>query len=118
VSEIYRKYMGVLNCMLRIFGEFYRLAQANGSTPVILLFPARDDMSRYRKHRLTGYAPLAEQLRKRNFPCIDLMEAFDSFGLTDIEAFFARYHYSPVGNQIVAEWIRSYLTEYRLVSNN
>jgi hypothetical protein len=118
LKGMYNTRSEALAVTLRTLDQFYQRAQAEGSSPVILLFPTRNDILRYRNHGLGSYAPLAEQLRKRNFRCIDLMEAFDSFGLTDIEAFFGRYHYSPLGNQIVADRIRSYLEEHRLVSDN
>ena len=105
---------------VEILDQFYRQVKANHVMPVIVIFPNRDDLQRYRTNptkKKKKHLPLVKALQSRGLEYIDLMDAFeqsgDSYEMTDL---FAKSHYSPLGNQIVAKWLLKYLEEHEMLA--
>ena len=96
---------------VRTFDKFHESVLANGSLPLILLFPDRYDLARYRARGIKRYAPLADFLRQRGYAYIDLFDAFDKYGKTHAVSELCGAHYTPLGNEIVAKSIFDYLKE-------
>jgi hypothetical protein len=94
----------------RLMDRFHADILENGSLPLILLFPSREDLKRHRNQQIARHAPLVDHLTLKGYPYLDLVAAFDGYGsehhLNDL---FARSHYSALTNGFVAEHISSYL---------
>ncbi len=95
----------------KILRQFYDEALAEGAQPVILFFPDHWAVFHYRKTQTKVYEPLLEELRENGYVTIDLMESLAKPERDeDVEKFFDG-HYSPLGNQRVAEQIYSALKD-------
>lgn len=92
-----------------IFDRFYSDVTRNTATPVIVVFPSRSDVERYRRDGVKVYSPLLSHLDAANYKYIDLMEAFgtDASGI-DVGDIFDG-HYSRQGNELVAAHISVHL---------
>ena len=97
----------------KLFDEFYAEAQRNNSLPIIVLFPCREDIKRYFKHKTKGYAPLISYFVLQHYRFIDLLDAFEKYAqLVPLKNLFVQDHYSPLGNSIVARFILDYMKEH------
>jgi hypothetical protein len=92
-----------------IFDAFYETAVHNNSLPIILVFPSRDDIERHQQEGTSQYAPLLAYFDDQDYLYLDIQGAFDEVepqaNLDDI----VNAHYSPDGNQLVAEYLAAYL---------
>jgi hypothetical protein len=90
---------------LRVLDRFYREALANGSLPILVMFPQRNDvLLRHRRQRVS-YQPLLDELRQRGYRVIDLADGFARY---DPRAEMAKknfLHYPRPGNRMAARWI-------------
>jgi len=101
-----------------IFDEFVRSVKENGSVPLILLFPWREDVVRYRRDGTKTYQPLMRYLRTAGYAFVDLMDGFEGRGGNfTIEELFVG-HYSALGNSIVAEHLAQALRERALIDGS
>lgn len=101
----------------KLFDEFYCTAQKNSSLPVIVLFPNKQDVERYLSHHIKIYAPLTQYFDSQGYRYIELLQAFDEYHTqSNVDNLFNGYHYSPLGNLIVAKFILNYLKENRLTN--
>lgn len=106
-SEAYR----ILEALLvRWTGEAVR----DGAVPVVLVFPQRSDIEKWRGGGGTKqYRPLLEFMRTKGMRNIDLMEALQSRAAAEV--FTADGHYSESGNRLVADQIGASLQEWGLI---
>jgi hypothetical protein len=104
----------------RIFDAFYRAALTNGSLPIIVVYPNRQDMRRVGQVRTSRYEPLLERFRKNRYLFIDLLTAFDEHPAATIsDLTIGRYgHYSAYANRIVAGYVLRFLERNRLESRD
>lgn len=99
----------------RLFDRFYSLALENNSLPIILLFPNRSDIKRYRTDKTKVYAPLLHHFAAAGYHYIDLIDAFENPGKTiALDDLFGAYHYTPLANAMVSHFILGYLEEHNL----
>ena len=89
----------------KIFDEFYNKAITDKSIPIILIFPDKDDVVRYKRNKEKKYSSLISYFNTRGYKYIDLMDAFEN---ADVEDLFIG-HYSPHANMLVAKHIHNYL---------
>jgi cobalamin biosynthesis Mg chelatase CobN len=90
----------------KLFDDFYRQAEQNGALPVILLFPNRMDLERYRRDATRVYDPLIDYFTARGYRYVDLIAAFEREGQPyPIDDLFGDYHYTPLGHALVARYI-------------
>lgn len=88
---------------VKIFDSFVKKVLQERSLPVILLFPTKGDVMIHRGSEKKMYAPLVDYLKERNYPYLDLMDAFQGQGrYNKVDDLFLTYHYSPLGNRLVA----------------
>ena len=95
----------------RVLDQFYREAIANGSLPVIVMYPQRKDVRLRSKGSEVTYKPLVDDLRGRGYRVIDLGEGFQHY---DPQAKMAKkgfLHYPEEGNEMAAQWIRDVLAK-------
>jgi hypothetical protein len=100
---------------LMIFDEFVRSALKGETLPIIVVFPDRVDVARYRRDGKRKYDPLLGELEKRGYDYVDLTEAFDTRQEDTSVEDLVLSHYTPRGNERVAEHLNSYLKERRLL---
>lgn len=94
---------------------FYELALHDGAQPVILIFPEASDLARWRSERTKRYAPLLQFLAAKGYRVVDAMAALDAAGSDRPAAELIPGHLSPLGNQLVAEYLLKRLREFGLV---
>jgi hypothetical protein len=84
---------------------FARQVRADGATPIVLLFPTRDELVRATQSELKPHAPLLEALQRADVPVIDLTDALGTEARqSGVRRLLARgSHYSAAGNTMVAE---------------
>jgi len=98
-----------------IIDAFYAMVAEKGSVPVVVIFPDREDIYRYRENGTREYQPLLEHLRARGYRHLDLMEAFDTFGRDHAVRELTRIHYTGFGNRCVARYMVDYLRAHDLI---
>jgi len=99
---------------LRVLDQFYREALANGSLPILVLFPQRRDVRLRHRREAVSYQPLLDELRRRGYRVIDLADGFERY---DPQAEMAKknfLHYPKVGNQMAARWIHDVMSRQGL----
>jgi len=103
----------------RLLDKFYQTVQADGSQPVILIFPEPADIIRYRENGTRQYAPLVAYLDEKKYRYIDLLQALDGIGgQLATNKLFAKpslNHYSPLANNLAAQIIQQYLRKEGLL---
>lgn len=101
-SEAYR-------VTVRVLEEFYKEAAANGSLPILVLFPERRDIRARREGRTVVYQPLLDELRSKGYRVIDLLEGFERYDPQGEMMKKKFIHYPKSGNRMVARHILDYL---------
>jgi hypothetical protein len=99
----------------RILQRFHDDAVANGSTPIILLFPDQENIAEFREVGRKEYGPLVEWLDGR-MRYVDLMDAFDQLAPDRTADELCHGHYTPLGNDVVAHYLASYLRDNGLLA--
>ena len=104
---------------VRLIEEFDEAVLRNGSAPVVVIFPHRGDIDRHRMDGSKSYQPLLEHLTRAGMEPVDLMEALQSAARSrEVPALFDSEgggHYSPLGNEIVAEHLLKCLEKRELL---
>ena len=95
----------------RVLKEFYREAARDGAKPLILLFPDKYDLEKFRKQGITRYAPLENYFRQEGLLYLDLTNAFEREAKNEPVSALCRAHYTPRGNEIVAKAVFQFLNE-------
>lgn len=114
ISGMYSTRSEAFELTKRIFDEFYREVLTDGSLPVILIFPETSDQRRSRAGKTRRYQPLITYLDLAGYPYIDILDAVAPYepthSMRDLTVQWG--HFSPLGNQIIAEYIEQYLIEH------
>jgi hypothetical protein len=101
----------------KIFGLFHETVEQNNSFPIIVVFPGKRDIISYRKNKIKRYLSLLNYFDTKNYLYIDIYDAFDIYGKNiPVKDLFINYHYSPLGNELVAKHIWQYLSERKLTT--
>ena len=96
----------------KIFDAFVGEVEKNHSTPIIILFPDKDDFLRRKAGKSKSYEALMKHFDAKGYNYIDLMDAFDKYRPQyDLENLISN-HYSPLGNMIVTKWIADYFRSH------
>lgn len=98
----------------RVLDQFYREALANGSLPILVMYPQRRDVRLRHERKPVSYQPLLDELRRRGYRVIDLADGFEHY---DPQAEMAKknfLHYPKVGNQMAADWIYDLMSKQGL----
>jgi hypothetical protein len=77
-----------------VLETFYREALADGSLPVIVLFPERRDVIRVlNEGKPAAYQPRVEHLRRAGYRFIDVMDGFERYDAGREMARLRYFHY-------------------------
>lgn len=98
-----------------LFTSFYEMALRDGAQPVILIFPERSDVLRWRSTQTKRYSPLLQFLAAQGYRVVDAMTALDAVGDKHSVDDLIPTHLSPLGNQLVAEHLLEQLRGFGLV---
>lgn len=99
----------------RLFSLFYETVLRDGAQPVILIFPAREEVASWRSEHRTRYAPLLSFLGGKGYRVVDAMEVFDGAGRNLSLDELIPAHLSPLANTLVAEHLRRRLQSFGLI---
>jgi hypothetical protein len=88
-----------------VIRDFYCDVLGNDSLPVVVLFPNRSDVNAYSNGDQLSYLPLKNWLAESDYLGIDLAEAFSDDLQTVGVRELIRGHYTPRGNELVAEFL-------------
>ena len=99
----------------RLFRLFYETVLRDGAQPVILIFPARDDVTRWRREHRKSYEPMLRFLDGQGYRVVDAMEVFDEAGRDHSIDELIPSHLSPLANRLVAEHLRGRLRGFGLI---
>jgi len=98
----------------RVLDQFYREALANGSLPILVMYPQRRDVRWRHTGEKVSYQPLLDELRRRGYRVIDLADGFERY---DPQAEMAKknfLHYPKEGNEMEARWIHDVMVQQGL----
>jgi hypothetical protein len=99
----------------RLFSLFHETVLQDGAQPVILIFPARAEVTSWRSDGRKGYAPLLRFLDGKGYRVVDAMEVFDGAGSNLSIDELIPTHLSPIANTLVAEHLRQRLQSFGLI---
>ena len=103
----------------KIFDLFHETVKQNNSLPIIVLFPGKRDIVAYRKNKIKRYINMISYFEKKGYLYIDIYDAFHIHGNNVlIKDLFMNYHYSPLGNELVATHIHQYLDEKKMITRH
>lgn len=92
-----------LDVASRVLIEFAREVQADGATPVVLIFGRKQDVIAMRHNEKKVYEPLLQRLEQADIPIVDLTERlFQASRDGGVERLIDK-HYRARGNQVVAD---------------
>ena len=103
--------------MINTFDDFVKDVKTHNATPVIVVFPFNNDISKFRNQNNKMYQPLLDYLQRQSYDYIDVMGAFEEFGSNEeVSSLFGRKgHYSEHGNRIVAKYLLKNLQKRKLL---
>jgi hypothetical protein len=108
-SEAFRITQGLIDL-------FYGAVVANGSVPIILVYPDIGDQVRFRDDRRKRYLPLLEHLESMGYRYVDALEGLAAYEeqheVSDLTVEWG--HFSPVAHEITADLVLRYLKDHGL----
>jgi hypothetical protein len=116
-NELHREKMILPNGLYNTKSEAYRLASKilqqfaaevarHQQTPIVVIFPTREDVWRANHGRVVTYSPLVEELVSAGVCVVDLKGAFaEARTKKALSQAFRVQHYSPFGNELVASFL-------------
>lgn len=122
VKGVYNTDAEAFKVTMAILEEFYKTVKRDGSRPVLLLIPNRQDLNGIKKHpeKPRIYAPYLQAFADKGWLFIDLADMIvNDEKNSNIAGFFGSgEHYSATGNQRVAEYIYEFLVEKDLLKKS
>jgi hypothetical protein len=92
-----------LELAARVLIQFARQVEADGATPVVLIFGRKSDVVAMRHNEKKVYEPLLQRLNRADVSTIDLTERlYQESRRTGVERLIDK-HYRPLGNAVVAD---------------
>jgi hypothetical protein len=83
--------------------------QADGASPLIVIFPGQGDLRRLIANRPKVYQPLIDFFDRQALPYLDMLEAFVECRAGCPVDSLVPMHYSNLGNRIVGEHLADQL---------
>jgi hypothetical protein len=92
-----------LDLAARVLTQFARQVEADGATPVVLIFGRKSDVVAMRHGDKKVYEPLLQRLNKADVSTIDLTERlYEAQKKTGVERLIDK-HYRALGNEVIAD---------------
>ena len=107
----------------KIIESFYVLAVERGKHPLVVIFPAPDDMQYFEKNGLWVYQSLIDSLNDKNIQSLNIGEKLlERYQGGDIDEIYiqepkSKGHFNAEGNSLVADIIYEYMNEKGLLKN-
>jgi hypothetical protein len=98
-----------------LFTAFYEMVLRDGAQPVILIFPERGDLDRWRSAHTKRYMPLLRFLAAKGYRVVDAMTALDRAGQEHPADDLIPSHFTPLANRLAAEYLLEQLRGFGLV---
>ncbi len=111
VTRAYREQGEAFQIVGRVLVGFARQVRAAGATPVVILFGRAEEIDTSRRGEAPVYGPLLAWLAREDVPTIDVTEALAEEERRSGAASAAKFHYTPLGNQVVATVLARKLPE-------
>jgi hypothetical protein len=111
---VYNTHSEAYQVTVAVLDQFYKEAAANGSLPIIVLFPERREIRNRREGKTVVYKPLLEELHRGGYRMVDLLDGFQRYDPQGEMMKKKFIHYPKSGNRIVARTILDYLEQNRL----
>jgi hypothetical protein len=118
IDELYNPRSEAYRLTERIVDRFYQEVEGRGPAPVIVILPTLRDVQRRDEQAPPSYAALLAHLQARRYRYVDVLDAFASPRRSgSAESYFGSgNHYNRLGNQLVADHLRTYLRGLRLLA--
>jgi len=107
-SSLYREEAEPFQLTCRIFYRFCEEVKKSGADPIIILFPNRDHVIRYKQTGENHFSSLYQYFDENNLIYVDLLPLFSEKSEDVINQLIPN-HYSAVSNKMVAEYIFQFL---------
>lgn len=101
-ERMYRPGTEAFEVLVAVLAGFAEQVRADGATPVVVIFPWRDEIQAAAAGRPKPHAPLLEALERRGIATIDLTDALGEAARRSGLAPLVTIHYRPAGNAVVA----------------
>ncbi len=100
----------------RIMERFYHEVIQNGSLPVIVFLPTRDDAFRFYKRNEKIYSPLVAFCEEKGYRYVDLTNGLRTIKRFESVSELFKGHYSELGNKFIANYLGTYLEGEGLIA--
>ncbi|ETX08307.1 SGNH/GDSL hydrolase family protein [Candidatus Entotheonella palauensis] len=115
-KDTYREDSEAYNVTIRLFDAFIEKVKYRNMTPIIVIFPDKRDVVTYWHNRQKSYTSLFKHFNQKGYRYIDIMDAFElAAPAKRLKNLFKGGHYSPRGNQRVAQIMLEYLQAQQLI---
>lgn len=110
-AGVFNRSSTAFRIQVALLKRFVKDIRASGAKAIITIFPDRGSVSRAIAGQEKVYDPLIDELKAMSLEYVDLSNAFLALGTPPrIEQWFmSGGHYSPLGNQIVADWLMRHI---------
>jgi hypothetical protein len=108
-SQMYRPGGEPLEVLVAVLAGFAAEVRTQGSTPVVLIFPLRDEITAQRDEAPLTHQPLLDALRQRGVATIDLTEALGQQARRSSIGNLVVEHYRPLANRVIGRTLASQL---------
>ncbi len=98
-----------------LFTAFYEMVLRDGGQPVILIFPERGDLERWRSAHTRRDAPLFDFLAAKGYRVVDAMTVLEGVGGERSVDELIPGHFSPLANELVAKSLLGQLRGFGLL---
>ncbi len=105
---------------LRLVDLFAEVVRQNGATPVVVMFPRRGTLERYRTGEPPVYDAGIRLLQDQGINVLDLAAGFTEAAAPgfDFGNWFAEGgHYNDAGNRVVSQAVIGYLTRQGIIGD-
>ncbi len=115
-NSFYRDDYEAFKVTIKLFDAFISYIKVRDMIPVIVIFPYKKDVWTYRKNNRKSYAPLFKHFDRKGYRYIDVMDTFAYHAQAERpKGLFKGGHYSPRGNQRIAQTMLKYLQTQQLI---
>jgi hypothetical protein len=108
-AQMYRPGGEPLEVLVAVLAGFAAEVRGQGATPIVLIFPLRDEITAQRDEAPLTHQPLLDALRQRGIATIDLTEALGQQARRSSIGNLVVDHYRPLANRVIGRTLASRL---------